>query len=115
MPVARTILMIEILASSWEKSPLKEKNLAEHTADCTVCAYEKNEWRQYRRPVLRRPSKKGAENFSIAHLEEIVVRSLLHDKTIPVVIKELVEHSAKYKRGFEKKRGGMAMSAYDDD
>lgn len=50
---------------------------------------------------------KGAENFSIAHLQEIVVRSELHDKSIPDVINELIEHSKRFQRGFfkEKKLG----------
>jgi len=46
---------------------------------------------------------KGTEKFSIAHLEEIPVRSELHDKTYAQVIKELVEHSARYEKAFEKK------------
>jgi hypothetical protein len=57
---------------------------------------------------------KGTELFSIAHIEEIVVRSLLHDKSIPQVIKELVDHSARYKRGFEKKKGSMGMGRFED-
>lgn len=43
------------------------------------------------------------KDFSIAHLEEIVVRSLLHDKTMAVVIDELIEHSEKFKKNFEEK------------
>jgi SpoVK/Ycf46/Vps4 family AAA+-type ATPase len=48
---------------------------------------------------------KGTEEFSIAHLEEIAVRALLHDKSYPVVIKELVDHSKRYKKAFEKDKG----------
>ena len=57
---------------------------------------------------------KGTENFSIAHIEEIVVRGRLHDKSIPTVIKELIEHSKKYKRGFEKNKGNLGMGRNDD-
>jgi SpoVK/Ycf46/Vps4 family AAA+-type ATPase len=53
---------------------------------------------------------KGSEEFSIAHLEEIAVRALLHDKSYKEVITELVEHSKKYKKNFEDKRGiGMGV------
>lgn len=47
---------------------------------------------------------RGTEEFSIAHLEEVAVRSELHDKTYKQVIVELVEHSRKYKKGFEEKK-----------
>jgi ATP-dependent 26S proteasome regulatory subunit len=57
---------------------------------------------------------KGTENFSIAHIKEIVVRSRLHDKTIPVVIKELVDHSKKFKRNFEKERKGLGLGGNED-
>lgn len=48
---------------------------------------------------------KGSEEFSIAHLEEVAVRSLLHDKSYKDVITELVEHSKKYKKNFENRKG----------
>lgn len=55
---------------------------------------------------------KGTEEFSIAHLEEVAVRALLHDKTYPAVIKELVEHSKRYKRAFDKDRTlGLGIGA----
>lgn len=54
-------------------------------------------------------SLKGVENFSIAHLEEIAVRAELHDKTYEEVIKELLEHSAKFKRDFEDKDKTMGI------
>ena len=54
---------------------------------------------------------KGTENFSIAHLEEIVVRSELHDKTIPAVIKELIAHSLKFKRGFTKEKAKFGITS----
>lgn len=63
-------------------------------------------------------AQKGAEDFSIAHLEEIVIRGKLHDKTVPEVVKEMIEHSKKYKRGFEKEKGGLGLggrgSRFDD-
>lgn len=53
---------------------------------------------------------KGTENFSIAHLGEVAVRALLHDKTYRQVIDELITHSKNYKKGFEEKRGlGMGF------
>lgn len=52
---------------------------------------------------------KGTENFSIAHLEEIAVRSLLHDKTYPQVVEELVNHSKKYKKNFEDKNSSLGL------
>jgi ATP-dependent 26S proteasome regulatory subunit len=47
---------------------------------------------------------KGTENFSIAHLEEIAVRSELHDKSYKDVIEELIGHSKRFKKNFEEKR-----------
>jgi ATPase family associated with various cellular activities (AAA) len=44
-----------------------------------------------------------AKMLSIAHLKEIVVRSRLHDKTIQVIVKEMFEHTAAFKKGFDKK------------
>jgi hypothetical protein len=49
-------------------------------------------------------SMRGTEEFSIAHLEEIAVRSLLHDKTYRQVVEELVDHAQRFKRNFEDKR-----------
>lgn len=57
---------------------------------------------------------KGTEDFSIAHLEEVAVRSLLHDKTYLQVVKELVEHSKRFKKAFEKDRAlGLGMGVKD--
>lgn len=44
---------------------------------------------------------KGAENFSIAHIKEVIIRSRLHDKSYQDVINELVAHSKRFKEGFE--------------
>lgn len=55
-------------------------------------------------------NQKGVEEFSIAHLGEIVIRADLDDKTYSQVITELLEHSKKFKRGFENsKRLGMNL------
>ena len=51
----------------------------------------------------------GTEEFSIAHLEEIAVRSELHDKTYPEVVKELIEHSKMFKRDFEDTQKSMGF------
>ena len=48
---------------------------------------------------------KSANSFSIAHLEEVAVRSELHDKTYAQVIKELVEHHKRYEKAFSKSNG----------
>lgn len=47
-----------------------------------------------------------ADNFSVAHLSEIVVRSLLKDKTYAEVITEMVDYKATFSREFEKKKKG---------
>lgn len=48
--------------------------------------------------------RKEVADFSIAHLEEIVVRSMLHDKQFVEVINELIQHSERFKNSFEEKR-----------
>jgi len=47
-------------------------------------------------------NKKGTEDFSIAHLEEIAVRSLLHDKTYAEVVQEMIDHSKLFKKNFDE-------------
>ncbi len=47
---------------------------------------------------------KEVNEFSVAHLKEVVVRSRLHDKSMETVIKELVEHKKKFHDAFEKKK-----------
>jgi hypothetical protein len=58
---------------------------------------------------------KGTENFSVAHLEEIAVRAELDDKTYPQVIKEIVDHSALFKRDFEDQARGRMGFGGDED
>lgn len=47
--------------------------------------------------------RKGTEEFSVAHLEEIAVRSLLHDKSYVEVIKEMIGHTKLFKKNFEER------------
>ena len=55
---------------------------------------------------------KRCGTFSIAHLEEIVIRSMLHDKSMKDVITELVSHKDIVARAFEKskKDGGFGFN-----
>jgi len=50
----------------------------------------------------------GARTLSIAHLNEIVIRSELHDKTFAAIIKEMADHQARVKTSFDK-RGRMGL------
>lgn len=47
---------------------------------------------------------KGADDFSIAHLNEIAVRADLDGKTFAEVVRELIEHSKRFDNAFQKKR-----------
>lgn len=47
--------------------------------------------------------KKGTEEFSVAHLEEIAIRALLHDKTHMQVVQEMIDHSRLFNNNFEEK------------
>jgi len=51
----------------------------------------------------------GTEEFSIAHLEEIAVRSELHDKSYATVVDELIEHSKMFKRDFEDREKNLGF------
>jgi hypothetical protein len=53
--------------------------------------------------------RKGTEEFSVAHLEEIAVRSLLHDKTYMEVVQEMIDHTKLFKKNFEEKKGGVGF------
>lgn len=59
-------------------------------------------------------TNKGAELFSIAHLQEIVIRSRLHQKSINEIVKELIDHSKLFKADFTKKNK-MGLAAFSDD
>ena len=56
---------------------------------------------------------KGTEDFSIAHLEEVAVRSLLHDKTYKQVVTELVDHSRRYKKNFDNRKSSLGLGDLD--
>lgn len=54
--------------------------------------------------------KRGTEHFSVAHLEEVVMRSLLHDKSYNAVIDELIAHHEAFKKDFDDKNSiGMGI------
>lgn len=53
--------------------------------------------------------RKGTEEFSVAHLEEIAVRSLLHDKSYADVVQEMIDHTKLFKKNFEEKGDGMGF------
>jgi len=53
--------------------------------------------------------KKGTEEFSVAHLEEIAIRSLLHDKTYLEVVNEMIAHRKLFDKAFEE-GGGVGFS-----
>lgn len=57
---------------------------------------------------------KGAEEFSVAHLEEIAVRAELDDKTHAEVVHEMIEHKKLFQRDFEdrSKTMGMGLGSY---
>jgi SpoVK/Ycf46/Vps4 family AAA+-type ATPase len=57
---------------------------------------------------------KGSEEFSVAHLEEIAVRAELDDKSHAQVIKEMIDHTALFKRDFEDKNRKLGISFNDD-
>jgi len=46
---------------------------------------------------------KAASTFSIAHLKEIVIRSMLHKKSIKTIVKEIIAHRDRFSSGFEDK------------
>lgn len=52
-----------------------------------------------------------AENFSVAHLSEVVERSLLKSKSYEEVIKEIVDHREAFSRHFEQAKPGMGIHA----
>ena len=59
----------------------------------------------------------GTANFSIAHLQEIVIRSRLHNCSIDTVVKELIQHTERFKIDFTKakKKTGFSHSFLDTD
>jgi len=82
-------MMLELDAPSYEE----KVQLVEFIAKRVLNAEEKDAL-----------ASKDIKDFSVAHLKEVVVRSMLHDKSIPQVIKELVAHKKKFHDAFEKKK-----------
>lgn len=64
--------------------------------------------------ALNEKKHKGVEKLSVAHLQEIVVRSRLHQKSISEVVKELLAHSAKFKVDFAKTSKNLGFDIDDD-
>ena len=58
--------------------------------------------------------KKDAEDFSVAHLKEVVIRSMLHKKSIETVVKELIEHRTKFRKSFEDGTSTTGFNRNDD-
>lgn len=58
---------------------------------------------------------KGTEGFSIAHIEEVVVRAELHDKSFKQVVDELVKHAELFKKNFDGSKGGGLGFSRDED
>lgn len=56
----------------------------------------------------------GTENFSVAHLKEIVIRSRLHKKSIRDVVKEIIEHRKRFSSNFEKSSSVGFGGGFDD-
>lgn len=52
---------------------------------------------------------KGAEEFSFAHVKEVIIRSKLLNKPIPDVVKSLIEHSKKFKMEFTEPKERMGF------
>jgi hypothetical protein len=60
-------------------------------------------------------SSKEADTLSIAHLDEIVVRSRLHKKTIIQTLKEILKHRAFMNKNFDRSERTMGLGIDDDD
>lgn len=58
---------------------------------------------------------KGVEDFSIAHLQEIVMRSRLHRKPLDEVVTELLKDAARFKLDFKSdKKKSFGFNVVDD-
>jgi hypothetical protein len=82
-------LMMELKSPSYEE----KISLVEFIAKRSLSSEEKE--------ALKR---KEVAEFSIAHLEEMVIRSLLHDKQFIDVIGEMIAHTEKFKNSFEERK-----------
>ena len=62
--------------------------------------------------VFKTISSDQCKEFSPAHMRELVIRSLIYDKTLDVVTKEMIEEIEAYKSAFpDKKKHGMGFSS----
>jgi len=53
---------------------------------------------------------KDAEDLSIAHISEIIIRAELHDKTFGEVIVEMREHKKKIEKAFQKVKNKLGLT-----
>lgn len=62
-------------------------------------------------------SHKECDELSIAHLDEIVVRSLLHNKDMKETLREILDHRKNVSKAFEdiKRKSGIGFSLSNDD
>lgn len=90
-------MMMEIVPPPYDE----RINLTEFIARRELTAEEKES--------LNGNINKGAEDFSIAHLQEIVIRSRLHNKSIDSVIKELIKHAKDFSKDFQKPKKAGAF------
>ena len=58
---------------------------------------------------------KDTEEFSVAHLKEVIIRSRLHDKTLGECVKELVERKRTFKKAFEDTKDMGFLSRLERD
>ena len=56
---------------------------------------------------------KKCDGLSIAHLDEIIVRSLLHDRTLEQTLREILDHRKNVKAAFEKAKDSLGFSLLD--
>jgi SpoVK/Ycf46/Vps4 family AAA+-type ATPase len=64
--------------------------------------------------ALDEKNNPGVNSFSIAHLQEIVIRSRLHSKSISLVVKELLDHATRFKLDFAKPKKGSGFALFED-
>lgn len=58
---------------------------------------------------------KDCNEFTPAHIREVIVRSAIYDKNPTDTIKEMIKEIKKFKNAFEdKKQMGMGLGSYDD-
>jgi len=55
------------------------------------------------------------KEFSPAHIKEVIIRSMLYDKTEEETINEIIKEVEHFKKQFSEKRGSMGIGGFDDD